>query len=157
APSEHAIVQRAISPGSRPGPARLALSVQRVHEDDGGVERVRSLRRTLLILLVGTLVCHACSLAPGHFHPVTAMRGRVVGKNFGPFGFRWLGQVFEVKGATRVLYEYHLSNLVDLPKIASLKTDEQGAFDFGPTPKGHYFLKIIVENSDRLGGLFEVE
>jgi hypothetical protein len=85
------------------------------------------------------------------------MRGRVVGKNFGPFGFRWLRQMSEVKGATLVLYEYHLSNLEDLPKIASLKTDEQGAFDFGSPPKGHYSLKIIVENSDRLGGLFEVE
>ena len=40
APPEYAAVHRAVSPGSRAGPARLALSVQRVHEDDGGVEGV---------------------------------------------------------------------------------------------------------------------
>ena len=42
APPESAAVHRAVSPGSRAGPARLALSVQGVHEDDGGVEGMRT-------------------------------------------------------------------------------------------------------------------
>ena len=37
-----AAVQRAVSPRSRAGAARFALSVQGFREDDGGVERVRS-------------------------------------------------------------------------------------------------------------------
>ena len=46
---------RAVSPGSRAGPARLALSVQRVHEDDGGVEGVKVLAQVLRIVLVQAL------------------------------------------------------------------------------------------------------
>ena len=36
-------------------------------------------------------------------------------------------------------------------------SDRHGDFDFGSIPKGHYFLDIVVKNSDQLGGLFEVE
>jgi hypothetical protein len=88
---------------------------------------------------------------------VTAIRGRVVGRDFGPFGFRWLRQSFAINHATLTLYEYRIADLEDLKKIASVRTDGGGDFDFGSIPKGHYFLKIVVDNSDRLGALFDVE
>src|ERR1700739_1750718 len=39
--SEFTAVQRQVSPRSRARSARLALSVQRIHQDDGGVEAVK--------------------------------------------------------------------------------------------------------------------
>jgi hypothetical protein len=99
----------------------------------------------------------ACSLAPGYFHQVTLIRGRIVGKSLGPFGFRWLRQAFSVSDATLTLYEYRSARIEELRTVASVKTDGHGNFDFGLIPKGHYFLNIIVKDSDRLGGLFDVE
>jgi hypothetical protein len=99
----------------------------------------------------------ACSLAPGYFHQVTAIRGRLVGRNLGPLQFKWLRQSFRVPDATLSLYEYRVARFEDLKKIASVTTDGHGNFDFGTVPKGHYFLDIVVKNSDRLGGLFDVE
>jgi hypothetical protein len=113
--------------------------------------------RTLLVLAVAVELCGACSLAPGYFHQVTLIRGRVVGRDLGPLGFRWLRQSFIVRDATLSLYEYRSAGLQDLRQIASVKTDDHGNFDFGPIPKGHYFLNIVVKGSDRLGGLFDVE
>ncbi len=102
-------------------------------------------------------LCQACSLAPGYFHQVTVIRGRVVGKSLGPFGFRWLRQSFSVGEATLTLYEYRSAGFDELKKVAAVTTDNHGDFDFGSIPKGHYFLNIVVKDSDRLGGLFEVE
>jgi hypothetical protein len=96
-------------------------------------------------------------LAIGYFHQVTAIRGRVVGKNLGILGFRWLRQSFSLHQATLTLYEYRVARLEDLRKVASVKTDDRGNFDFGSVPKGHYFLSITVLNSDDLGGSFDVE
>lgn len=110
-----------------------------------------------LVLAVLGCVCHACSLAPGYFHQVTAIRGRVVGRNLGPLGFRWLRQSFSVHDATLTLYEYRTARFENLKVVASVRTDGHGSFDFGSVPKGHYFLNIIVKDSDRLGGLFDVE
>ena len=111
----------------------------------------------LLALAVLSGLCLACSLAQGYFHQVTVIRGRVVGKSLGPLGFRWLRQSFGVGAATLTLYEYSSARFEDLKKVVSVTTDRHGDFDFGPIPKGHYSLKIIVKDSDRLGGLFEVE
>jgi len=55
------------------------------------------------------------------------------------------------------LYEYRTARLEELRKVASVTTDGRGNFDFGSVPKGHYFLDIAVKDSDRLGGLFDVE
>jgi len=55
------------------------------------------------------------------------------------------------------LYEYRSVRFEELKKVASVTTDSHGDFDFGSIPKGHYFLNVIVKDSDRLGGLFEVE
>jgi hypothetical protein len=102
-------------------------------------------------------LCQACSLAPGYFHQVTIVRGRVVGKSLGPLGFSWLRQSFSVGGATLTLYEYRSTGFEELKEVAAVTTDSHGDFDFGSIPKGHYFLNIVVKDSDRLGGLFEVE
>jgi len=80
-----------------------------------------------------------------------------VGKNLGPLAFGWLRHSFEVSNANLDLYEYRSAPLDQLKKVASLRTDVHGSFDFGAIPKGHYYLKITVEGSDRLGGLFDVE
>jgi len=55
------------------------------------------------------------------------------------------------------LYEYRSAGFDELKKVAVVTTDRHGDFDFGSIPKGHYFLNIVVKDSDRLGGLFEVE
>jgi len=118
---------------------------------------LRQLRRILVNLVILTSLCQACSLAPGHFHQVTAIRGRIVGKSLGPLGFRWLRQSFRVSNASLDLYEYGSARFDQLKKLASLRTDVHGASDFGVIPKGHYYLNITVDGSDRLGGLFEIE
>ena len=102
-------------------------------------------------------LCQACSLAPGYFHQVTDIRGRVVGKSLGQLGFRWLRQSFSVGNATLTLYEYRSAGFDGTKKVAAVTTDRHGDFDFGSIPTGHYFLNIVVKDSDRLGGLFEVE
>jgi len=99
----------------------------------------------------------ACTLAQGYFHQVTSIRGRVVGKDLGVLGFRWLRQSFSVPNATLTLYEYSSARWEERREIAKVRTDDHGNFDFGPIPKGHYFLDIIVKGSDSLGGLFDVE
>jgi hypothetical protein len=94
----------------------------------------------------------------GHFHQVTAIRGRIVGKDLGLLRVRWLRQSFRVNDATLTLYEYRSSaKLEDLKKAAVIDTDSHGDFDFGEIPKGHYSLDISVKSSDRMGGRFDVE
>jgi hypothetical protein len=88
---------------------------------------------------------------------VTAIRGRVVGRNLGPLQFRWLRQSFSVSDATLTLYEYRSpARVKDLRKVAAIKTDGHGSFDFGAIPKGHYSLAIDVKDH-RMGGWFDVE
>jgi len=103
-----------------------------------------------------SVFCQACSLVSGHFHQVTVIRGRVVGSNWLPF--RWLRQSFSVSDATLTLYEYRsLAKVEDRKKVAVIKTDSHGRFDFGAIPNGHYSLAIDVKDSDRMGGWFDVE
>jgi hypothetical protein len=59
--------------------------------------------------------------------------------------------------ATLTLYEYRSAGFDELKRVAAVTTDRHGDFDFGSIPRGHYFLNIMVKDSDRLGGLFEVE
>ena len=118
---------------------------------------MRRSRRILLIFAILSGWCWACTLAHGYFHQVTAIRGRVVGKDLGPFGFRWLRQSFGIHDASLTLFEYGGARFEELKKVAEVKTDDHGDFDFGPIPKGHYFLNVVVKDSDSLGGLFDVE
>jgi hypothetical protein len=115
-------------------------------------------RACLLLIAFGILcgACGACTWAVGYFHQVTVIRGRVVGSSWAPF--RWLRQSFSVSDATITLYEYRFPvRLEQWKKVAVVTVDRQGNFDFGSVPKGHYFLDIQVNGSDRMGGLFDVE
>jgi hypothetical protein len=86
------------------------------------------------------------------------VRGRLVGKNLGPLGFRWLRQSFSVSDATLTLHEYPSTEKIgDLKTVAVVKTDSHGHFDFGSIPKGHYVLAISVKDSDRMSDMFDVE
>ena len=100
----------------------------------------------------------ACTFAIGHFHQVTSIRGRIVGRNLGPLGFRWLRQSFAVKDATRTLYEFRWAATIQDPKkVAEAGTDSHGHFDFGLIPNRHYHLLVSVKDSDRMGASFDVE
>ena len=105
-----------------------------------------------LTLLIGALLptaSEACSFAPGYFHQVTLLKGRVVGRNLGPLQFRWLRQLFSVKDAVLYIYEYHQPMSVDDLKkpVATAKTDLHGSFGFGTLPTGHYLLEIAINGS----------
>jgi hypothetical protein len=115
----------------------------------------RSWRSVVVTLMLGGL-CHACSLAHGSFHQVTSIRGTVVGSRWLPF--RWLRQSFNVTDATLTLYEYRFpARMGDLRKLAIVKTNRDGSFDFGRIPNGHYTLVVGVKDSDRMGAWFDVE
>jgi hypothetical protein len=101
--------------------------------------------------------CFSCEWVRGYFHQVTAIRGHVVGKSLGPVQWRWLRQSFNVRGAELTLYTY--SDAYSPPdkqpeSIARTRADENGWFDFGETPKGHYTL--VVRAGD-LSDWFDVE
>jgi len=117
-----------------------------------------SCRIVLLASLLLPVEAEACSLVPGYFHQVTALHGRVVGKDLGPFNFRWLRQSFRVTNATLTLYEYRFpATIDDLKRVAVTKSDSKGNFDFGPVARGHYHLLIEIAGSDTVGGSFDVE
>jgi hypothetical protein len=99
-------------------------------------------------MLLPTAV-EACSFVPGYFHRVTALKGRVVGRNLGLLQFRWLRQLFSAKDATLYIYEYHQRMGVEDLKhpVATAKTDSHGGFDFGALPTGHYLLEIAINGS----------
>jgi len=100
--------------------------------------------------------CHACSLAIGHFHQVTSIKGKVVGSSWIPV--RWIRQSISVKDARLMLYEYRASaRLEERKKIAEITSGNDGSFDFGSIPPGHYSLVVEMKNSDRMGGWFDVE
>ncbi len=84
------------------------------------------------------------------------MRGTVVGSRWMPF--RWVRQLVSVGDATLTLYEYRFAaKPEERKKVAAVKTDKKGTFDFGSIPKGHYSLQIEAKDSDRMGGWFDVE
>jgi len=110
----------------------------------------------MLAIIVVSASCHACSWPVGYFHQVAALRGRVVGSDW--LAIRWLRQSVSVSNATLTLYEYQFpARLEDRKRIAVVKTDKRGNFDFGSIPKGHYSLVISVKDSDKMGGWFDVE
>jgi hypothetical protein len=124
------------------------------------VERVKGYVATsvLCITFLFSAEAFSCTLAPGYFHQVTAIRGRVVGKNLGPFDFRWLRRRFSVGNATLSLYEYRWpAKLEDRKRIAIVKSDSDGNFDFGNVAPAHYSLVVEVPNSDSLGAWSDVE
>jgi len=56
------------------------------------------------------------------------------------------------------LYEYRSpARLEDRKRVAVIKTDSHGKFDFGAISDGNYSLAIDIKDSDRMGGWFDVE
>ena len=125
-------------------------------------QRASRMRRACLLFLVTATLGsfgHTCTFAVGYFHQVTAIRGRVVGKNLPLFQFAWFRQSFSVASASLTLYEFRSepAKTENRKRIATATTNSQGDFDFGPIPKGHYSLDVAVPGSDVMGGWFDVE
>ncbi len=103
------------------------------------------------LVLLSASHLSACTLAPGYFYQITALKGRVVGTHrrhtFAP---RWWRQSFIRKHAKLALYEYR-QPWDETLLVKTVETDEHGSFDFGPLKLGHYTLRI--DDND----LFDVE
>jgi hypothetical protein len=99
----------------------------------------------LIMLTASPTMGYACSWAIGYFHQVTYLRGTIVGVNQGDLRHmsRWLRQRVARPGANLTLYEYWWpAKLSKLRVIRQVKTDQDGHFDFGALPDGHYALAI---------------
>jgi hypothetical protein len=122
---------------------------------------VEEVRRRLIAVSILAIILRGRSFGcefVDSFHQVTALRGRVVGKSLGPFGFRWLRQSFTVSDASLTLYEYRSpAKFSDLKKVAAIQTDSRGEFDFGKLPFGHYYLNAASKRSEALNDWFEIE
>ena len=107
------------------------------------------------LLLAGALVLQAqqavpCEFTTGYFHQVTRLRGKVVGMtNHWPMlGYgsypRWLRHSVERENVRIRLYRFQwpIRTNSDRPLVKTLTTDENGSFDFGAVPEGHYTLTI---------------
>ena len=107
-----------------------------------------------VVLFVGWRV-YACSWAIGYFHQVTQLRGTVVGMHRGwP---RWL-RLHVTRGNVNLrLYEYRwpVQDISEMPLVKTAKTDNNGWFDFGNLPEGHY--KLVIDWPVEYGNLFDVE
>jgi hypothetical protein len=89
---------------------------------------------------------------------VTAVRGKVVGKDLGLLQFRWLRQSFAVSDATLILREYGYPAKIENLRVAGrVKADPNGNFDFGYVSRGHYFLEIHLRGDDGIRDLYEIE
>jgi len=116
-------------------------------------------RRRALALIVAfcslSVPGSACEWARGYFYQVTVLRGRVVGRSLGPLQYwRWLRQSFVVPDAELLLFQYPEAYNTSSKPTVRARTDENGWFDFGALPNGHYTL---VARSGALGAWFDVE
>ena len=103
------------------------------------------------LVLLSAFHVSACTLAPGYFYQITALKGRVVGTHsHHTFAPRWLRQTLIRKHAKLALYEYR-QPWDETLLVKTVETDDHGNFDFGPLKQGHYMLRI--DDSD----LFDVE
>jgi len=94
------------------------------------------------LFLISAFDVSACSLVPGYFYQITALKGRVIGvQSQHIFCPRWLRQSFVRKHAKLTLYEYRQpwdERLI----VKAVETDDHGSFDFGPLKLGHYTLRV---------------
>jgi hypothetical protein len=107
------------------------------------------------VLVAGALVLLAqqavpCSFATGYFHQITHLRGKVVGMtNYWPMlGYKsyppWLRHSVARERVRLRLYQYCWPIRTDSerPLVKAVTTNEDGKFDFGVVPVGHYTLLI---------------
>lgn len=110
------------------------------------------MKTTLAIfsLVLFSVICvSACTLSPGYFYQITALKGRVVGlRSHHLFAPRWLRQSFTRKHAKLALYEYK-QPWDETLLVKTVETDDHGRFDFGPLKLGHYTLRI--DDNDLFG------
>jgi hypothetical protein len=113
------------------------------------VEEVRA--SNVLTILLFFAICSSVGFARSlveSFHEVTAIRGRVVGRDLGPVQSLSLRQSSDAKGADLTLYEYQaVEHLEDLKLVAKVKSDDSGHFDFGSIAEGRYILRIVAKGS----------
>jgi len=80
------------------------------------------------LVLLSAFPVSACTLAPGYFHQITVLRGRVVGTHshhiFAP---RWLRQSFVRKHAKLALYEYR-QPWDETLLVKTIEIDDRGKF-----------------------------
>jgi hypothetical protein len=117
---------------------------------------VRLVACWVLLLLLVAPQASACSWARGHFHQVTQLKGKVVGRSLGPIQFQWLRQMFAVSGAELRLYEYDQPFRWDRkpPAVAKATTNSAGEFEFKDIKEGHYRLEV---DGGALQDMFDVE
>jgi hypothetical protein len=110
----------------------------------------------LLLFMLLAASAFPCSWASGHFHQVTTLKGKVVGKGLGPLQYmRFLRQRFSVPNAELTLYEFkERAYRQNVSQIATTKADKNGNFAFGPIPPGRYTLAI---DSGTYSDWFDVE
>lgn len=101
------------------------------------------------LLLLSVFHASACTLNPGYFYQITALKGRVVGTHSRhAFAPRWLRHTFIRKHAKLALYEYR-QPWDETLLVKTVETDDHGSFDFGPLKVGHYTLR--VDDNDLFG------
>jgi len=87
-----------------------------------------------------------CSESVGYFHRATRLQGLVVGVNDGDFrhSIRWMRLRQPRAHVELDLYEYQMpvAQRSDLHLVKSARSGENGQFDFGTIPGGHYMLVI---------------
>ncbi|MGC2697969.1 MAG: hypothetical protein WA738_19455 [Candidatus Angelobacter sp.] len=106
------------------------------------MRKVKIFITILAIVFCFAITGDACSLIHGYFHQVTHLKGRVVGKSFGPIQFRWLRRMYNVSGAELEVYEYASPRHKDAKPLARAVANSAGEFEFGTLKEGHYSLFI---------------
>ncbi|HEY8715037.1 MAG TPA: carboxypeptidase-like regulatory domain-containing protein [Candidatus Acidoferrum sp.] len=120
------------------------------------------LRVILLALIIAAFAAipsqlPACSWAGGYFYQVTVLKGTVVGSYFRLLYFsRWFRQQITRPNVKLTLYRYQGGRDYHLPPIKSVVSDQNGRFDFGSVPIGHYTL-FLGDASQDYGDAFDVE
>ena len=100
----------------------------------------------LLTALLSAPVAFACSLVEGYFYQVTRLRGTIVGveDHDSRHPVRWMRQQVTRGNVKLSVYSYRSSTpgaSMGRP-IKSTESDQDGKFDIGLLPDGHYSLII---------------
>ena len=95
-----------------------------------------------LLSIPAVLACDPYSA--GFFQQVTALKGEIVGLKAGPLQrLRTVRQAFHRKKVRLILYQYGGPGMRGQTEIVKIvHADEDGKFDFGPLPWGHYTLEV---------------
>jgi len=103
---------------------------------------IKSVLCVFLLITALTRAVFPCSLIEGYFYQVTRLRGTVVGVEDHDFRhpIRWMRQQVVLGSVVLSLYTYKSPRGTQPLKFT--KTSQDGSFDFGALPNGHYTLYI---------------